>query len=265
MKMAIWFKPNHAAVVVAMVLLVGGGGGVVAGWPANDQPKAKRSKSAVLKIHLIGVGEYEAAKSLAEFKKHLEQNYRVECSASLSGNSKTLDNLDALKSADLLVIFARRLNLPEEQMAILRQHWEKGKPILAMRTSSHAFQPADNEIFDKKVLGGDYKGSGSYTTPFKAIAAKDQAEHPVLKKVRPITSRGYYGNGKLAEDAVILQIVESERKTPQPVTWIHTYKGGRTIYTSMGTPEDFRDEDFRRLLVNAIFWTTRRDPETIKK
>jgi type 1 glutamine amidotransferase len=220
---------------------------------------------AMLKIHLIGVGEYEPAKSLAEFQKYLEQHYRVECTASLGGNGKKLDNLDALRSADLLVIFARRMKLPEEQMSIIRQHWEKGKPIVAMRTSSHAFQPADNEIFDRKVLGGSYRGSGSYTTPFKAIVNKARADHPVLKDVGPITSRGYYGNDKLAEDAVVLQVVESDKKTPLPVTWAHTYKGGRTVYTSMGVPEDFRDVNFRRLLVNAIFWTTQRNPDRMKK
>src|SRR5262249_13328612 len=136
---------------------------------------APGQQPAALKIHLIGVGEYEPAKSLAEFKKHLEQHYRVECTASLGGNGKKLDNLDALNSADLLVLFARRMNLPEEQMAIIRHHWEKGKPVVAMRTSSHAFQPADNAIFDRKVLGGDYHGAGDYTTPFKAVLAKDQA------------------------------------------------------------------------------------------
>jgi hypothetical protein len=33
----------------------------------------------------------------------------------------------------------------------------------------------------------------------------------------------------------------------------------------MGVPEDFKDENFRRLLVNAIFWTAQRDPEGMKK
>lgn len=220
---------------------------------------------AVLKIHLIGVGEYEPATSLAQLRKHLEENYRVECTASLGGNGKKLDNLDALKSADILVIFARRMNLPDEQMAIIRQHWEKGRPIVAMRTSSHAFQPADNDIFDRKVLGGSYQGAGSYTAPFKAISVKEQAEHPVLKGVKPITSKGYYNNGKLADDAVVLQVVESEKKTAQPVTWTHAYKGGRTVYTSMGVPEDFKDDGFRRLLINAIFWTAQHDPEKMKK
>src|SRR5437870_12192 len=85
-------------------------------------------------------------------------------------------------------------------------------------------------------------GVGDYEKPFKAVAAKDQDKHPVLQGVKPITSRGYYNNGKLAKDAVVLQVVESDKKTPLPVTWVHAYKGGRTLYTSMGVPEDFEDE-----------------------
>ncbi|MES2694805.1 MAG: hypothetical protein V4773_15135 [Verrucomicrobiota bacterium] len=37
------------------------------------------------------------------------------------------------------------------------------------------------------------------------------------------------------------------------------YNGGRVFYTSLGVPEDFKDENFRRLLLNAINWTARRD------
>lgn len=227
--------------------------------------QAAGAEPVPLKVHLIGVGEYDPHKSLAEYKKYLEEKYQVATTASLGGNGKKLDNLEPLKTADVLLIFARRTNLPEEQMALLRDHWEKGKPIVALRTSSHAFQPDDNAIFDRKVLGGDYKGAGSYTTPFKAIVAKDQAEHAVVKDVGPITSRGYYNNGKLADDTVVLQLVESDRKTPMPVTWAHTYKGGRTIYSSMGTPEDFKDENFLRLLTNALFWTAQRDADKMKK
>jgi type 1 glutamine amidotransferase len=219
---------------------------------------------APLKIHMLGAGEYKPVESLTAFKKYLEANYRVECTTSFGKDGKSLPNVEALKNADVMIVFLRRMNLPEEQMAIIRDHWEKGKPIVALRTASHAFQPADNEVFDRKVLGGDYKGAGSYTTPFKAIAAKEQAEHPVVKGIGAITSKGYYNNGKLAEDAVVLQVVESDKKTPQPVTWAHTFKGGRTIYSSMGTPEDFEDETFRSLLTNAIFWTAQRDPNKLK-
>jgi type 1 glutamine amidotransferase len=174
--------------------------------------------------------------------------------------------LDRLRDADVLVIFARRINLAEEQMAIVRQHWEHGKPIVAMRTSSHAFQPADNEIFDQKVLGGHYSGAADYTTPFDAIPAEGQANHPVLKGVGGITSKGYYGNRPLASDSIVIQVNdEPQRKIKRPVTWLHTYRGGRTFYTSMGVLDDFQDEDFRRLLTNAIFWTAKRDLEQLKK
>lgn len=226
-----------------------------------------------LKIHMIGVGEYKPVESLTEFKKYLEERYRVEITTSFSleaaqinKGGKSLPDLDSLKTADVMVIFARRMNLPEEQMAIIRGHWEQGKPIVAMRTASHAFQPADNEIFDQQVLGGSYSGAGSYTAPFTAIPSEGQADHPVLKGVEPIVSRGYYNNKPLAKDSVVLQVNdEPERKTKRPLTWVHTYKGGRTLYTSMGVPEDFQLESFRRLLANAIFWTAQRDAEKLKR
>jgi type 1 glutamine amidotransferase len=62
-----------------------------------------------------------------------------------------------------------------------------------------------------------------------------------------------------------LHIVDSAKLENFPVTWVHTYKNGRTFYTSMGAADDFKDENFRRLLVNALFWTTQRDPEMMKQ
>lgn len=224
------------------------------GWlagPAASQPPA------VLKVHMIGHGEYFPEQSLPELKKYLEERHRVECSLSIKLEKNRLDNLDSLKSADLLIVFARRMSLPPEQMELIRQHWEQGKPVIGIRTASHAFQKDDNEIFDKKVLGGNYGGSGGG----KAVVPPDAADHPVLKGVQPFKpSQSPYGQGKLADDVVVLQVQGSA-----PQTWIHTYKGGRTLYTSAGAPDDFKNENFLRLLANAVFWATQRDPEKFKK
>lgn len=217
-----------------------------------------------LKIHLVGVGEYKPVESLTEYKKHLEERFQVQITTSFGKDGKSLPNLEQLRSADVMVLFVRRTDLPEEQIRIIREHWEKGKPIVALRTASHGFQPADNETF-AKVIGGAYRGPGSYTAPFKAIVVDDQKDHPVLRGVGPFQSRGPYGFDKLADDAVVLQVVESDKKVKAPASWTHTYKGGRTFYTFMGSPEDFQDETFRRLLANAIFWTAQRDPEKLKK
>ena len=83
---------------------------------------------AALKIHIIADGHYDAKTSLAEFKDYLEKNYNVTCTASWGGEAgaSRLDNLDELKTADLLLLFVRRMNLREPQMAIIRAHWEQG-------------------------------------------------------------------------------------------------------------------------------------------
>lgn len=218
---------------------------------------AESGKEAPLRVHLIGAGEYNPVESLSEFKKHLE-TLDVAVTTSFGKDSKTLPGLEALKTADVMVLFVRRMNLPEEQLALIRNHWEKGKAIVALRTASHGFQPEDNAVF-AKVLGGAYAGPGSYTAPFKAVASDMHKDHPVLKGVGSIASRGAYRFEGFSDKIVILQVIESDKKVKAPATWLHEYQGGRVFFTTMGVPEDFQNESFRRLLTNAIFWTARRD------
>lgn len=222
-----------------------------------------------LKIHIIAGGEYSPVESMTEFKKFLEANYRVECTTSFyegTGSPSKIDNLDALKSADLLLLFARRMSLREEQMKIIREHWDKAKPIVGIRTACHAFQKADNEIIDRKLFGGEYGVGPSSNGGFTTAIAKGREDHPVLKGVGPIKAARYaYGNGQFAESAVILQIVGRIKDKDFPVTWVNEYRGGRYFYTSIGAPDDFKEVNFRKLLVNAIFWTTKNDPEKMKR
>jgi type 1 glutamine amidotransferase len=254
----------------SFVLLVVGSASAPFVALADDRaaPAADSTADRPLKIHMIGAGEYSPVESLTEFKGYLEGHFRIACTTSWgTGSATKLDNLDQLPAADLLFLFARRMSLKADQMAIIRQHWEQGKPIVGLRTASHAFQKADNEVFDKQVLGGNYGGGGPTSNgAYTAVPAEGAADHPILKGVQPFRGNKYsYGQGKLADDAVVLQICDSPRLGKLPVTWLHTYKGGRTFYSSLGAPDDFKDENFRRLLVNAICWTTHRDPDKIKK
>jgi type 1 glutamine amidotransferase len=222
-----------------------------------------------LKIHIIAGGEYSPVESMTEFKKFLDDHYKVEITTSFyggTGSPSKIDNLDALKSADLLLLFARRMSLREEQMKIIREHWGKAKPIVGIRTACHAFQKADNEIIDRKLFGGEYGVGPSSNGGFTTANRKGQEEHPVLKGVGSIKAARYaYGNGTFAESAVILQIVGRIKDKDFPVTWINEYKGGRYFYTSMGAPEEFKEENFRKLLINAIGWTTKTDMDKLKK
>lgn len=92
-----------------------------------------------------------------------------------------------------------------------------------------------------------------------ALSVRGQSAHPVLKGVKPFTSRKLYKNKALAPTATALQIGDNG-KGKDVVTLVNEYKGGRMFYTSLGVPEDFKDENFRRMLVNALHWTARREP-----
>jgi type 1 glutamine amidotransferase len=147
------------------------------------------------------------------------------------------------------------MKLVEPQMKLIRAHWTAGKPIVGVRTASHAFQKTDNEIFDRKVMGGNYLGHFSNESLKVINVAK---AHPVLHGVRPFDSSKLYKAGPLAKTTTLLQQGDIG-KDKQGITWVNEVKGRRTFYTSLGVPEDFKNENFRRMLVNAIFWTAKRD------
>ena len=223
------------------------------------------SAAEPLRIHMIsGSGEYKSEPSLKKLIEDLEADYQIECTASWGRDGvKELENLQPLAQADLMLIFARRMKLGEEQMELIRQHWEQGKPVIGIRTAGHAFQKEDNELFDRKVLGGHY--SGHYgKEPVKVKNAEAAADHPVLAGVGGFTSEKLYKAGELAPDTVVLQTGDNG-KAEHPVTIVHEYNGGRMFFTSLGVPADFENEHFRRMLLNAIFWTTGREAVALRK
>ena len=78
------------------------------------------------------------------------------------------------------------------------------------RAATHAFQKDDNEIFDRKVLGGHYSGHFGNET-VKVINQEDQKDHPVLNGVKPFESKKLYKAGELAKDTIVLQMGDNER------------------------------------------------------
>jgi type 1 glutamine amidotransferase len=215
------------------------------------------SAAAPLKICLLSASaEYESEKSLSEFQKYLESKYNIVCQRAFGKDKGDgLPGLDAIATADLMVVFTRRVKLPPAQFEQLQKYIGSGKPIIGLRTASHAF---DNYMdFDREVLGGGYKGH--YTnSQVQVEIVPAQKQHPVLAGVTPFTSRKLYKNPTHADnDTILLEGAIPDHK--EPLAWVREHNGGRVFYTSLGVQEDFVKESFRRLLVNAIFWTTGRD------
>ena len=215
----------------------------------------KSSADHPLRVSMFsGAAEYKSDQTLSEFKRFLEQRYDAQCTLNVATNDRDLPGVEQLDTCDVILVFTRRLNVPPEQLARIKKYMESGKGVVGVRTASHAFQTWLE--FDHEVLGGDYKGHATDKPARVSInpAAKD---HPVLARVEPFTTSGkLYTNARPASDITILLTATTEDDT-QPVAWVRTlpeHRDQRVFYTSLGVPADFRDENFRRMLANAVLW-----------
>lgn len=218
-----------------------------------------QDKSKPLVVCLVaGSTEYEPNVSLAKLQKHLEANHGVKCTRAFIkgkdvGNLPGLENLD---TCDVMVLFTRRLTISGEQLQRVKKYCQSGKPIVGIRTASHAFQ---NWLeLDKEVLGGNYKGHYK-DGPITLVKIEDKS-HPILKGVTPFKSvASLYKNTGLAKDVHLL-LTGTIPEHSEPLAWTRNHKGGRVFYTSLGHQRDFEEPQFIRLVTNAIHWAAGREP-----
>jgi putative membrane-bound dehydrogenase-like protein len=226
--------------------------------PEGDKARAKK-RAAPLKVCLVsGSLEYQSDESLAKLQQYLESHYNVQCSRAFRKADNDLPGLENLETCDVMVLFTRRLTISGEQLERVKKYCQSGKPIVALRTASHAFQ--NWLALDKEVLGGNYKNHYKDGPVMQVSIVEKNKDHPVLKGVKPFRSVGsLYKNTGLAADNTVLLMGTIPDHT-EPIAWTRTHNGGRVFYTSLGHPRDFDEPDFVRLLVNALFWTTQREP-----
>jgi putative heme-binding domain-containing protein len=226
----------------------------------SDVPSAKqqpRKEGKPLKVCLVsGSVEYESDGSLAAFQEYLEKNYNIQCSRAFRKADDDLPGLENLDTCDVILLFTRRLTIKGDQLERIKKHCTSGKPIVAVRTASHAFQ--NWLALDKEVLGGDYQNHYGDRTKTKVRIVEKAKDHPILAGFKPFESPGsLYKNPHVAKDVDVLLTGDNGEHT-EPIAWTRSHNGGRIFYTSLGHPKDFEKDDFRRLLVNALFWTTKR-------
>lgn len=216
------------------------------------------SKDKPLKVCLVsGSVEYKSDDTMPLLQKHLEKHFNAECSRAFRKTDSDLPGLENLESCDVMVLFTRRLTIDGEQLERVKKYCLAGKPLVAIRTASHAFQKWLD--LDKGVFGGNYKGHFGDKMDCQVVIVEKNSGHPVLKGVKPFLSKGsLYKNTGLASDVTVLLEGTIPGHT-EPIAWTRDFKGGRIFYTSLGHPSDFEDPNFLRLLANAIHWTTKRD------
>jgi nicotinamidase-related amidase len=185
-----------------------------------------------------------------------------------------LENLRILEDADLAVFFIRRRALEPEKMQLIKNYVAGGRPILGLRTASHAFDAKGNvpregggvvaatenageylaqwPEFDKQVLGGNYQGHyGHLKTGTDITLVPGMENHPVLKGVTPFNSPNWlYQNRPLRTGKAQVLLLGSNPGVPdEPVMWTN---GQNVIYTSLGHWDDWKIESFRNLMFNTV-------------
>lgn len=254
-------------------------------------------------VFLSGDEEYRSEEGLPMLAKLLAVRHGFKCTVlfAINPTNGTMDpniqnnipGMAALDSADLCVMLLRFRELPDEQMKHFVDYLDRGKPIIALRTSTHAFAYSRNKQspyarfgwqdkqwpggFGQQVLGetwiNHHGNHGKEST--RGIINDEFKSHPILRGVTDIWGPSdVYGVVHLPTNAPVLvhgQVLsgmnpsdaplEGPKNSPMmPLVWLQNYSGsnGKTnqiVTTTMGAATDLESPGLRRLVVNACYWT----------
>ena len=243
--------------------------------------------------------EYRSEESIPALAQILASRHGFHCTVLFSVNRQsgridpnTIDNipgLETLRRADLVILFARWLELPDDQMKEIIDYTESGRPIVALRTSTHPFNYQKHPEspyakysynhkqfsggFGRQVLGetwiAHYGAHQKQST--RGVIAPGMESHAILRGVRDIWGESdVYEITTLSGDSrplVMGQVLmgmdptaaPDPSKKLMPIAWTKTYAGsagktGRIFTTTMGHAMDFQNQGFRRMMVNACYW-----------
>ncbi len=217
---------------------------------------------------LIAEDEYQTEKTLPPFAiDPLGKAFRISLIFGSDLNREEIPGLEVLTDADLLLVSVRRHVLPEAQMKMVKEFVASGKPVVGIRTSSHAFSLRDKAppeglsdwtTFDADVFGGNYHGHHKNELVTTVTLNTEQSQHSILQGIpqAPFTSNGsLYQTVPLKPGTTPLLFGKVEGAEPEPLAWTFIRSnGGRSFYTSLGHIDDFQNPAFQTLLTKGIRW-----------
>ena len=243
--------------------------------------RCSKKEDKNLNIVFISVAnEYVSHITLKEYKNTLESMYSnvkvtiLQANGPLNEKSEysNLEGTVALKDCDVLLTFVRRTTISGKAMEDIKKYVASGKPLVALRTSSHGFQSWPE--FDKEVLGGNYNHHYRGEPEKREIGADGMAyavgepvgspqtvtvdsvnkSHPVLEGVENFSSKySLYKTAPIASDAKLLLTGKTE-EGEEPVAWTREHHGSRVVYIGLGGVQDWKNPIFVRLVTNSLFW-----------
>ena len=252
-------------------------------------------------VLLTGDEEYRSEEGLPMLAKILSQRHGFKCTVLFALdkdgtiNPEVKDSLadaEALDSADVIVMLLRFRAWSDDAMKHFISAYERGVPIIALRTSTHPFQfPGSSPYrsynkFGENVIGeewvshwgvhkkeatrgviepsaksdpilhgvSDIFGDTDVYEAYPPSDAKILVRGQVLKGMKPTDAPADYKKKRATDKAE-----QGVNDPMMPVAWtrLHTNEKGnqnRIFCTTMGSATDLQSEGLRRLIVNAVYW-----------
>lgn len=260
-------------------------------YPGGEGPG--KGKHIVL---VSGDEEYRSEEAMPMLGQILARRHGFTCTVLFAVDPKTgqinpnvvnnIPGLEALAKADLFLINLRFRELPDDQMKHIVEYVDSGRPIIGLRTATHAFnykgksaagyhswsfnskEPAGG--FGRAVLGetwvNHHGAHGSESC--RGVIADGAKTHPIVRGCEDIWGPTDVYTAKPPADVTPLVMgqvlkgmkptdapVDGPKNSPMmPIAWTREYKGARIFTTTMGASQDFESEGLRRLVVNASYW-----------
>lgn len=252
-------------------------------------------------VLISGDEEYRSEEAMPMLGQILAERHGFKCTVLFAVDPETglidptnvnsLPGLKALETADMMIIATRFRQLPDEDMKYIDAFVNSGKPIMGLRTATHAFNyKGDTDSpyakyhfrsqeweggFGQQVLGDtwiSHHGHHKFEST-RGVINTEFKDHPILKGVSDVWGpTDVYGVKNLKDGQVLMfgqvlagmeptdKPVEGAKNDPMmPLVWTREFTGsqGKTskvICTTMGASIDFVCEDLRRLVVNSCYW-----------
>ena len=217
-------------------------------------------------VVLCAEQEYLTHRSVPKFAaEHLGHDFRVSFVWDDANDRNNLPGIDVVADADILLVSVRRRTLPHKQMKYVRDFVASGKPVIGIRTASHAFclrgkEPGDGldnwPEFDSQVFGGNYtnhhgEGPQVALSHTENIAAKKFMQHIAVDKL--VGNGSLYKVSPLADSTTPLLIGSIPGADAEPIAWLNRRAdGGTSLYTSLGHIDDFEQPQFLEFLKHSL-------------
>lgn len=231
-------------------------------------------------VFVTGDHEYSGEATLPIVAANLEKSYgfRTKVLKAFPDHNaeENIPGLEALKEADVAVFFLRWRRLPEDQVKFIEDYLKTGKPLIGFRTTTHAFNYPKGHPLEKWNAFAEWAfnappgwGGKAAHTHYGHNSSTDVRVIPDAKKdplltgvadsfhVRSWLYRVLPDYPLKGSTWLLMGRAVNPDKTAieNPVAWTGKNSfGAKFFMTTMGHPEDFDQEPFQHLVINAIHW-----------